>query len=393
MVMGVCRRLLHHEHDAQDAFQATFLVLARKAGSLANRGLLANWLYVVATKTAQKARALIIKRQMREKMVPIMPEPIATRLESSDELRSVLDLELGRLHARYRIPIILCDLQGKSHKEAAQQLGCPIGTLSGRLTRGRHMLAARIKRRGIVFRSVALTGLLSEAASAASLPTTLISATSKAAALILAGQTATASSLSANVLTLTDGVVKAMMFTKLKVVLSLVLVSSLLAITSAVLAMNSSQPVDDKSYKDKEERQAKPPKKGEADQKRGDKKEQPVLDEGAIHIVPNNRLVIHVLNALPNAPIDGVFQVEASGKIPLGPPYGRVSVIGQTLEEAEETIKKHLSTILREPAVGVTLFDPDGTPTGQGRELGERVKKLEEEVKHLKEAVGRLQRK
>ena len=123
MVWGVCRRLLRDHHDAEDAFQATFLVLARKGQSIAQRELVANWLYGVAYQTALKARSTRARRRMREGQVTDMPEPEAMSLNHQDDLTESLDRELSRLPDKYRIPIILCELQEKTHQQAAELLG------------------------------------------------------------------------------------------------------------------------------------------------------------------------------------------------------------------------------------------------------------------------------
>src|SRR5262245_43428961 len=115
MVWGVCRRVLQNHHDAEDAFQATSLVLARKAASIVPREKLGNWLYGAAYQTAVKARAKRTKRRGREGQVPDMPEPIAAPDELRDELVESLDRELSRLPEKYRTPIVLCDLESRTH--------------------------------------------------------------------------------------------------------------------------------------------------------------------------------------------------------------------------------------------------------------------------------------
>ena len=122
MVWAICRRLLRDHHDAEDAFQATFLVLARKGQSIAQQELVANWLYAVAYQTALKARSTRARRRMREGQVTDMPEPEAVPLYLRDDLTESLDRELNRLPDKYRIPIVLCELEEKTHQEAAELL-------------------------------------------------------------------------------------------------------------------------------------------------------------------------------------------------------------------------------------------------------------------------------
>src|SRR5262249_23367226 len=119
MVWGVCRRILRDYHGAEDAFQATFLVFVRKATSIASRDLLPNWLYAVDGNRARRARALAAKRGTRERQVTNMPEPEAAQPELWQDVQPVLDEELSRLPEKYRIVVLLCDLEGKSRKEAA----------------------------------------------------------------------------------------------------------------------------------------------------------------------------------------------------------------------------------------------------------------------------------
>src|SRR5204862_5292968 len=130
MVWGVCRRLLHDHHDAEDAFQATFLVLLRKATCIVPQEMVGNWLYGVAHQTALKARATAAKRRAREKQMLDMPEPVAPQQEPWPDLQPLLDQELSRLPDPYRVVIVLCELEGKTRKEAARQLGWPEGTVA-----------------------------------------------------------------------------------------------------------------------------------------------------------------------------------------------------------------------------------------------------------------------
>jgi DNA-directed RNA polymerase specialized sigma24 family protein len=169
MVWGVCRRLLH-QHDAEDAFQATFLVLVRKAASIVPRERVANWLYGVAHQTASQARRTAARRRAREKQM--------------------LDQELRRLPDAYREVIVLSDLEGKTRKEVAQQLNLPEGTVASRLARARTMLAKRLARHGLALSGGALAALLSQKVASAGMPSSVMSSTIKAASSFAAGQAA-----------------------------------------------------------------------------------------------------------------------------------------------------------------------------------------------------------
>jgi len=211
MVLGVCRRVLVNADDADDAFQATFLVLVRKASSIIKRDTVANWLYGVALRTAQKARVLAARRRHKERM---MARPEAIREDVGRDWRPLFDKELNGLPAKYREPILLCDVEGHTRKQAAKLLRCPEGTVSVRLSRGRQMLAQRLTQRGwTVAGSVGAVALLQQSVRAVSAP--LVSSTVKAAALVVAGH-AVADTASASVAAITEGVLKAMFRSKLK---------------------------------------------------------------------------------------------------------------------------------------------------------------------------------
>jgi len=222
MVWGVCQRILRNHHDAEDAFQATFLVLVRKAATIQRKELVANWLYGVARQTARRARSAAFKQGVRERQVTEMPEREALQSKLQDDLEPLLDQELSRLPQKYRVLIILCDLEGKTRKEVAQQLGRPEGTVAGQLARARAMLAKRLSRRGLAVSASTLGAALSAQAGSASAPAIVISSTIQAATLFAAGQTTAQNMTSAKVIALTDGVLKAMLLTKLKIVTALV---------------------------------------------------------------------------------------------------------------------------------------------------------------------------
>jgi RNA polymerase sigma factor (sigma-70 family) len=221
MVWGVCRRILHSHHDAEDAFQATFLVLVRRAGSVVPRQMVANWLYGVARRTAVKARALAARRSRREDQLTEQSEPAAGERSADRDLRSLLDHELARLPDRYRVAIVLCDLEQRTRGEVARQFGVPEGTLSGWLTRGRRMLAKRLSRQGLALSAAALPLALAGQAGSACVPASLVSITTETARLLAAG---TAAPGTPRVASLTEGVLKAMLWNKLKPVVTLAVV-------------------------------------------------------------------------------------------------------------------------------------------------------------------------
>jgi RNA polymerase sigma factor (sigma-70 family) len=165
MVLGVCRRVLRHTQDAEDAFQATFLVLAHKARAVNRPELLGPWLYGVAYRTALKARGRAGTRQPERLRSDVPARPSTGSVEA--DVRAVLDEELGRLPEKYRAPLVLCYLEGQSTEDAARALGCPRGTVLSRLARGRDRLRRRLERRGLILAGAAVTVVLSGGSPAA----------------------------------------------------------------------------------------------------------------------------------------------------------------------------------------------------------------------------------
>jgi RNA polymerase sigma factor (sigma-70 family) len=236
MVWGVCRRVLRDHHDAEDAFQATFLVLARKAASVVPREKLGNWLYGVAYQTARNARAIRARRRLREGQVSEMPELEAASHDLRDEFTEQLDRELSRLPEKYSNPIVLCDLEGRTHQEAARQLGWPIGTVSSRLSRARSMLAKRLARRGLSLSAGSLAVLLAQESASAGMPMRLIGPTVKAASLFAAGGAVTTGVVPAKVASLTGEVLKVMFLSKIKITTAVLLMGVTLPIVGTGLA-------------------------------------------------------------------------------------------------------------------------------------------------------------
>jgi RNA polymerase sigma factor (sigma-70 family) len=202
LVLGVCRRLLSNRCDVEDVFQATFLVLARKAASIRWQDSVGSWLYSVAYRLALKCRVDAARRKVHEQQAAELPRADSLSEMAWRELRSVLDEELQRLPEKYRAPLLLCYLEGLTNEEAARQLGWPRGTVSGRLARARELLRLRLQRRGVSLSGGLLALLLAEHALAAATPATLATATARQALAFAAGP-AGEGGISAAVLTLT----------------------------------------------------------------------------------------------------------------------------------------------------------------------------------------------
>jgi RNA polymerase sigma-70 factor (ECF subfamily) len=221
MVYRACWRVLQQAEDTEDAFQVTFLVLARKLQTVRKRGSLASWLHGVAHRVAldAKARAGRARRHDQRDMRPAAdphpgpPEDITWR-----ELRTVLDSELGRLPEKWRLPLILCYLEGRSQEEAATQLGWSKSTLLRRLEEARSALGRRLTRRGVVWPAALSAVLLSDSVTPAALAPGLVGSTAEAAARLAAGKAALTAVVSAKVAALIEGMLQTMFVTKLKLV-------------------------------------------------------------------------------------------------------------------------------------------------------------------------------
>jgi RNA polymerase sigma factor (sigma-70 family) len=216
MVLSVCREVVGNAHDAQDAFQATFLVLARKAGSVRNADSLSCWLHGVAYRVARRARSDTVRRRNLEQQVGAIKalafEWAGDRAESWPELHE----EVARLPKRYREPIVLCYLEGLSTEAAALRIGCPVGTVFSRLSRARERLRQRLIRRGLPLPAVQLGAGLPRPAQAA-LPANLLTATVQTALGFIGRRVAKVAAASPSATTLARGVLHAMTISKLKV--------------------------------------------------------------------------------------------------------------------------------------------------------------------------------
>ena len=216
MVLGICRRKLANFHDAEDACQATFLVLARKAASVRKKTSLSSWLHGVACHVATTLKRNQARRKIRELAVetPATKDPAAEI--TLREVQAILDEELQHLPERYRSPLILCYLECMTRDEAARRLGVSASTLHGRLERARGLLRKCLSKRGLTLEATMLSAALGESLANAALAPMFVVSSTKAAMLLAAGQPLSESVVATKVITLTQEVLKSMFFTKLK---------------------------------------------------------------------------------------------------------------------------------------------------------------------------------
>jgi RNA polymerase sigma factor (sigma-70 family) len=232
LVWAVCRNILRHEHDVEDAFQATFLVLARRAGAIRKGESVASWLYGVAQRTAVRAKKTAAKRREQESRTGRVPRESPLGEAAWRELQAVLDDELRRLPEKYRAPFLLCCLEGRSKKEAARELGWKEGTVSARLAQARVLLRRRLARRGVSLSAVLCAVVLGRESAAAAVPVALGQTTLRAALQFAASQAPACGAA----LHLGEGVLKTMALTRLKTVTAWLLILGGLVLGAAGLA-------------------------------------------------------------------------------------------------------------------------------------------------------------
>jgi RNA polymerase sigma factor (sigma-70 family) len=234
MVLRVCRRVLNHEQDAEDAFQATFLVLARNTAAIRRREALADWLHGVAYRTAMKAKRGAARRRNHEARAgAVAPRPASP---TWDDVQAVLDEEVQRLPSCYRQAFVLCVLEGKGGAEAAAELGCKEGTVKSRVNRARHLLRRRLSRGGIQLSALLAAVSVSESAGRAALPAALARSTVGFGLLVAAGGPAAV--IPSHVAALAAGVTRAMSLTRAKIA-AILIAAGLLIAGAGVLARQS----------------------------------------------------------------------------------------------------------------------------------------------------------
>ncbi|HEV3444364.1 MAG TPA: RNA polymerase sigma factor, partial [Gemmataceae bacterium] len=239
MVARVCRRVLNHEQDAEDAFQATFLILARKTGSIRKREAVGAWLHGVAYRTALQVKRSAARRRNHEARLWTLMRKAAIS-PTWDDVQGVVDEEIQRLPNAYRTAFVLCVLQGKSGPQAAAELGLKEGAVWTRLTRARQLLQRRLTRRGIKLAAV-LAVLSVSTATQAGVPHVLVNATIRLGLLASAGKSV-AGVIPSHVAALTAGVTRAMFLTKTKIAVLAMLAASLLAAGAGALAHQARAP-------------------------------------------------------------------------------------------------------------------------------------------------------
>jgi RNA polymerase sigma factor (sigma-70 family) len=319
MVLRVCRRVLNHEQDAEDAFQATFLVLARHTGSIRKREALANWLYGVAQRTAMKAKRSAARRRNHEAQLrDAKPSPAAS--PSWDEVQAVLDEEIQHLPDTYRAAFVHCVLEGKSAPQAAAEWGVKEGTVWSRLARARRLLQQRLTRRGIKLTAVLAALAVVDGTARAGVPALLANVTIRSGLLVAAGEPA-AGMIPSHVAALAAGVTRAMFLTKVKMVTAVLLAAGLVAGAAALMqrVTAADEPAKPPAAANRAGEEAKQPavpagrEEGKAVEVRGrvldpDGKPFPGAD---VHLVAQSSFMGKVRHAEAKSGPDGAFRLSA----------------------------------------------------------------------------------
>ncbi|WZO99844.1 sigma-70 family RNA polymerase sigma factor [Isosphaeraceae bacterium EP7] len=336
MVLRVCCRVLADPHDAQDAFQATFLVLARRGRSIRRRESLASWLHEVALRVACCTRRANAVRQAHERLrAGQLVEAVVAPTDDSAEHATMLHEELARLPERYRAAVVLCALEGQTCEEAARRLGCPVGTIKSRLARARERLRLRLERRGLG--TVGFAALLTAESARAAVPARLT-----AQLVAKAGRAGSSGVIQTAVAELTQEVLTLMLRDQLRYV-AIGMLSLIVGVSGAVALARSPQSPAVAA--------ASAPGQAEA----------PVAD---YVVEPPDLLVVEVLDALPGRPIKGDHLVRPDGTLSLGY-YGDVFVAGLTLRQVKVAVIAKLRENLGDDQLG--LIEPDGRHPSQNR--------------------------
>ncbi len=363
MVLAVCRRALRDPHDVEDAFQATFLVFVRRAGSIRDGDALGAWLHGVARRVAVRARAVAARRRDREgSSLAIEPAAMGENPDRT-EVVAMVDEEIDRLPERYRRAIVLCDLEGCTQPEAAGRLGWSEGSVRGRLARGREMLKSRLRRRGLVAPAGAIGGLAAiDAASAARLGESLIKAVTARGA----------EAVSAPAVALARDVLGAMMTHKLMTMAAATLVAAATLAGVGAAVLRSTRADDGPEAKAVPRTNAETkiaiPSGGRVPEPPGGIPAAPRLQDlpepkapepepaDARKIAVGDLLYVEVLEALPGRPLTGERLVRSDGTVSLGF-YGDLKVAGLTRREAKVKVVEHLLAFIRPEVLGMIFYN------------------------------------
>jgi polysaccharide biosynthesis/export protein len=358
MVLRVCRNVLGDATDAQDAFQATFLVLVRRSSSIRRLESVGSWLYGVACRVAARARVEASRRRAAERhgalRVVTAVEPAEGMQSDPEEYGPLVQEEVRRLPDKYRAVVALCYWQGLTQEQAAVQLGCPLGTVRSRLARARDLLRRRLTRRGRPPLAGVVAAKLDPASSAISpvrlalVPQNLTISTVKAGAQVVAGRAMTEVT-STSVAALAQSVLRSLFMMKIKTIaVYMVLIGiSVFGASLAAPQADSRKPS---------------PVPGRGSRLKVDldrsKSQPPIVTQGSYVVEPPDLLLVEVLEALPGRPISGERLVRPDGKISLGF-YGDIYVAGLTLPEIKEKVIRRLQTFLHDEALGLVDIDPE----------------------------------
>jgi polysaccharide biosynthesis/export protein len=357
MVLRVCRNVLRDLDDAQDAFQATFIVLVKQRGAIRKLDSVGSWLYGVAARVAARARVdAARRRKAEERGIRLAPESVMTaegiQETDLDAFGPIVQQEVNRLPEKYRSVVVLCFWEGMTHEQAASQLGCPLGTVRSRMARARDLLRRRLARRGIAPATGAIAAFfdpagLSAAVRLAPLSPTLVRSSVRAAMQVAAGK-ASAEVVSAGAALLVRRVLWSMTMMKLKNLAAVLMVSGLFVLGARLWAQQPRyerrQPLRNREYK---------AVTAEA------KKPAAVKRANLVHVVePPDLLLVEVLEALPGRPISGERLVRPDGSISLGF-YGDVEVAGLTIPEIKEKIVLHMRKYLNDEVLGLVNLNPE----------------------------------
>jgi len=359
MVLQVCSNLLGNATDAQDAFQATFLVLVRRCRSIRRLESVGGWLYGVACRVAARARVEAARRRAaeRRRALRVVEAIDPNKHDESEqaELSPALQEEVRRLPEKYRSVVVLCYWQGLTQEQAAAQLGCPLGTVRSRLARARELLRRRLVRRGLApLAGVVAAALGSSSASAAvsalrlsPVPADLARTTVEAAVKVAAGH-GVRHVASAVVTSLVQRVLWSLTMIKICRMFAACLFIGLGVVGASLWAQQAPQ-------KRARPRSVSQPERGPREKPKASGNQK----FGPAHVVePPDLLLVEVLDALPGRPISGERLVRPDGSISLGF-YGDVQVGGLTLPEVKEKIIRHLEKYLALEALGIVECDPE----------------------------------